>query len=383
MPRHVAIIMDGNGRWAKQKNKSRTSGHNAGALAVRKAIEFAVEHQIESLSLYAFSKENWRRPQQEVNQLMSLFSRVLKNYKGFLNDHNVRLNVIGDIAEFSPELQVDIKNLEQSTQNNTGLTLNIAANYSGRWDIAQATKKTLDLVLERLVIQLAQTALTEKKLNVELGSGNKDSSDQQGSNQEEIASNEITKVTRNNPSPIPSQHQVNSKKSFWQRVKSGFSGVVGKDTPANAVDNTLGSRANSRKTAENQRIANNQAIANSPVENEELISLKSDSGSISEINPESTFSLAQLRQAVDSLKTTFTVEEVEKLLELNLTVADQPPIDLIIRTSNEQRISNFFLWQAAYSEFVFLEEYWPDFNADIFMRAIELFNQRQRRFGGL
>lgn len=93
------------------------------------------------------------------------------------------------------------------------------------------------------------------------------------------------------------------------------------------------------------------------MENEELISLKSDSGSISEINPESTFSLAQLRQAVDSLKTTFTVEEVEKLLELNLTVADQPPIDLIIRTSNEQRISNFFLWQAAYSEFVFLEEY--------------------------
>lgn len=260
MPKHVAIIMDGNRRWAKQRGKSRVSGHNAGALAVRKSIEFAAKSNLESLSLYAFSKENWRRPPEEVNQLMKIFTRVLKTNKSFLNKNNVRLKIIGDIKEFSQQMQKDIDNLERETQNNTGLILNVAINYSGQWDITNATQ------------QVVKTTLSDLK----------------------------------------------------QTLLSKYS-------------------------------------------NQDSITLTKDN----------------LEQLFNQFEKRYTFEQVQQLLEVNLTVTDQAPIDLIIRTSNEQRLSNFFLWQAAYSEFVFLEQYWPDFNQELFAHTIELFNKRQRRFGGL
>ncbi|MFC6276984.1 polyprenyl diphosphate synthase [Psittacicella hinzii] len=255
MPKHVAIIMDGSGRWAKARNKSRKSGHNAGALAVRRTIEYAATHNIASLSLYAFSKENWKRPKEEVEHLMKLFLRVLKNNKKFLLNLNVRFTPIGDIDVFSDELKLHLQKLIDDTKQNTGLRLNIAVNYSGRWDIYNASSKVCTLALDEL-----QTYL----------------------------------------------------------------------------------QANPALTA------------------------------------------LQISQKLELLKQKYRNEEFfTSLLEQNLTVADQDPIDLIIRTSNEQRISNFFLWQAAYSEFVFLEQYWPDFGPELFAKAIDLFSQRVRRFGGV
>lgn len=256
IPRHVAIIMDGSGRWAKERKKSRKSGHNAGALAVKRTIEFAAQSGIKSLSLYAFSKENWRRPQEEIEHLMRLFLRVLKNNKRFLNQHNVRFNPIGDLNVFSSELQSNINKLVLDTAANSGLILNIAVNYSGQWDITQAASKIIGCAFAEL----------------------KDS--------------------------LISDSQVLNQDKFLAKL--------------------------SELTAKYQQ--------------EDLLT---------------------------------------SLMNQQVTVSEQDPIDLIIRTSNEQRLSNFFLWQAAYSEFVFVEEYWPDFDAILFTKAIEAFSKRQRRFGGL
>lgn len=228
MPRHVAIIMDGNGRWAKQQGKMRIFGHQNGVKAVRKAVNFAAKNQIQVLTLYAFSSENWRRPEAEVSALMTLFMKALDSEVKKLHKNNIRLKIIGDKSQFSEKLQERIKDAETLTANNSGLLLNIAANYGGYWDITQA----------------AQTLA----LKVKLGEIN------------------ITDITTE-----------------------------------------------------------------------------------------------RFQQA--------------------LVTEDQPQVDLLIRTSGEQRISNFLLWQIAYAELFFSSVLWPDFDEAAFSEAIKAYQQRERRFG--
>lgn len=225
IPDHVAIIMDGNGRWAELKGKHRALGHKHGVKALRKAIIFAHEKKIKILTIFAFSSENWKRPKQEVNMLMELFFTVLDGEVKKLNENNIQLNVIGDVSGFNERLQQKIHAAQILTQHNTGLVLNVAANYGGRWDIANATK------------QIAQ------------------------------------------------QVQV---------------------------------------------------------------------GDIS----------------IDDID--------ESLLTKTLPLSD---VDFMIRTGGDHRISNFLLWQLAYAELYFTEQLWPDFDAEAFQVAIDVFSGKERRFG--
>jgi len=228
IPRHVAIIMDGNGRWAQSRNLPRHSGHRAGVESVRIVVEECAKQGIEVLTLFAFSSENWNRPKKEVGLLFDLFMVALQRDVKRLKRNNVRLRIIGDRAAFPEKLQKRIHIAEEETANNTGLLLQIAANYGGRWDITQASK------------------------------------------------------------------------SLAERVKRG------------------------------------------------------------ELQPE---------------------EITEATLSEELSFAGLPEPDLFIRTGGEQRISNFILWQAAYSELYFSKQLWPDFGAEAFNIALEEFSQRERRFG--
>ncbi len=227
-PRHIAIIMDGNGRWAVNKKMPRIMGHRAGVKTVRKIVEYCVKEQIEVLSLFAFSSENWRRPKKEVNMLMELFMGTLQSQVDKLDKNNIKLKIIGDKSAFSEKLQNKIFQAEQQTESNTGLTLVIAANYGGHWDITQAFQK-----------------ITTKILAGEL---------------------------------------------------------------------------------ETQDIS-------------------------------------------------------EELISQNITTSELPEPDLFIRTGGEQRISNFLLWQLAYTEFYFTDSLWPDFDQSLMTKAINSFKSRQRRFG--
>lgn len=229
IPKHVAIIMDGNGRWAKQQGKMRIFGHTNGVKAVRKSVAYARQIGIQSLTLYAFSSENWNRPEQEVSALMTLFMQALDGEVKKLHKNNIRLKILGDVSKFSEKLQEKIRQAEKLTENNTALILNIAANYGGCWDIVQAAK------------QLA----------------------------------------------------------------------------ADVQDGIL---------------------------------------------------------AVDQIDA--------QLFQQKLVTADQAPVDLLIRTSGEQRISNFLLWQIAYAELFFSDVLWPDFDESEFNRAVLAYQQRERRFGG-
>ncbi len=141
LPRHVGIIMDGNGRWAERQGKPRVWGHKKGVDAVRRAVSFCRRLNIPSLTLFAFSSENWRRPEDEVSSLMELFMFVLQKEIKLLHRNQVRLRIIGDISRFSDKLQQKIADAEAMTAGNTGLTLNVAANYGGRWDIANAAQQ--------------------------------------------------------------------------------------------------------------------------------------------------------------------------------------------------------------------------------------------------
>ncbi|AOE40283.1 (2E,6E)-farnesyl-diphosphate-specific ditrans,polycis-undecaprenyl-diphosphate synthase [Pantoea agglomerans] len=228
-PRHVAIIMDGNGRWAKNQGKLRISGHKAGVKSVRRAVSFAVSNNLEALTLYAFSSENWSRPPQEVTALMELFVWALDSEVKSLHKHNVRLRVIGDTSRFSPRIQERIRRSETLTANNSGLTLNIAANYGGRWDIIEGVKKLAEQVQEGL---LRPDQITEESLTSQL------------------------------------------------------------------------------------------------------------------------------------------------------CMQELAPVDLVIRTGGEHRISNFLLWQIAYAEFYFTDVLWPDFDEHVFEGALNAFSLRERRFGG-
>ncbi|MEI8594883.1 MULTISPECIES: isoprenyl transferase [Photobacterium] len=149
LPKHVAIIMDGNGRWAKAKGKARVFGHKAGVEAVRKTVSAASRLGIQVVTLFAFSSENWRRPEDEVSLLMELFLTVLGREVKRLHKNNIRLKIIGDTSRFSQRLQDKITAAETLTAANTGMVLNVAANYGGQWDILQATQALAREVAEQ------------------------------------------------------------------------------------------------------------------------------------------------------------------------------------------------------------------------------------------
>ena len=228
LPRHVAIIMDGNGRWANARKLPRYMGHREGVKAVRRVVEACRQRGIEALTLFAFSSENWRRPKTEVGLLMDLFVRTLKKEVNRLHRNGVRTRFIGDRSAFDPKLRALMDAAEEQTADNTDLTLVIAANYGGRWDIAEAAKR------------LAARAV---------------------------------------------------------------SGEISVD-------------------------------------------------------------------AIDS-----------EMLGAELCIADLPEPDLFIRTGGEQRISNYLLWQLAYTEFYFTDLLWPEFGALALDEALQSFASRQRRFG--
>ena len=143
VPRHVAIIMDGNGRWASARHLPRVAGHSRGVDAVRATVEACVARGVQYLTLFAFSSENWRRPADEVSLLMRLFIMVLEREVAHLRANGIRLKVVGDVSAFEPRLQQLIQQSESRTAGNNRLTLNICANYGGRWDILQATRAML------------------------------------------------------------------------------------------------------------------------------------------------------------------------------------------------------------------------------------------------
>jgi undecaprenyl diphosphate synthase len=225
VPRHVAIIMDGNGRWARKRFLPRFAGHRRGVETVRDSVKYCLERGIEYLTLFAFSSENWRRPEEEVSLLMQLFVRALQQEVAKLDSNGVRLKIVGDLSRFDAALQSLILAAEQRTAGNSKLTLTLAANYGGRWDILQAVNR------------LAQ-----------------------------------------------------------------------------AHPDTCG-----------------------------------------------TWSEGDLAQY------------------LAMSYAPEP--DLFIRTGGEQRISNFLLWQLAYTELYFTDTLWPEFDSSAFADAIASYQQRERRFG--
>ncbi|MGM4980990.1 MULTISPECIES: isoprenyl transferase [Rhizobium] len=230
VPEHVAIIMDGNGRWANARGLPRTMGHRKGVEAVRETVRAAGDIGVKYLTLFAFSSENWRRPETEVSDLLGLLKAFIRRDLAELHRQNVRIRVIGDRSNLRGDILPLLIEAEETTRDNTALTLVIAFNYGSRDEIARA------------VVSLAK--------DVEAG-----------------------------------------------RLRP------------------------------------------------------------QDISPE--------------------------LLDARLDTAGIPDPDLIIRTSGEERLSNFLLWQAAYSEFMFMPEYWPDFSRDLFFAALEKYAARDRRFGGL
>jgi undecaprenyl diphosphate synthase len=143
LPRHVAIVMDGNGRWAERRRRRRTAGHQAGVRSTRRVVEACGRRGIEALTLFAFSSENWRRPHGEVQKLMELFGRALEKEARSLHENRVRLRFVGDLSRFSPDLRRDMEEAAELTAANEGLNLNVAVNYGGRWDIVQAARRAL------------------------------------------------------------------------------------------------------------------------------------------------------------------------------------------------------------------------------------------------
>lgn len=165
VPRHVCIIMDGNGRWAQQRHLPRVAGHRAGVEAVRTIVEQCVRREIRVLTLFAFSSENWKRPREEVSLLMDLFMTALSREVKKLHNNNVRLRVIGDISAFNEKLQKTIREAEELTADNDRLTLVVAANYGGRWDVTQAARALAEEVARG---ELDPKAIDEAKLQSRL-----------------------------------------------------------------------------------------------------------------------------------------------------------------------------------------------------------------------
>src|SRR3954466_11110763 len=161
IPRHIAIVMDGNGRWAERRHRPRSVGHREGQKAVRRAIEVCVRNHVEALTLFAFSSENWRRPQGEVGALMQLFLKALDREVDELHGYGVRMRFIADLSAFAPALLQRMHGAAEKTASNTKLALNIAVNYGGRWDIAQAAQQAAAAVQRG---ELAAAAIDERTL---------------------------------------------------------------------------------------------------------------------------------------------------------------------------------------------------------------------------
>ena len=227
-PKHIIIIMDGNGRWAEQNGLLRSAGHKVGVKVLRNLIEHAVKLELTTITVYAFSRENWQRPKKEIELLLDLFISSLESEVKDLHENNIKLNFIGETDKFSKKLKKSMSESESLTSNNSKLTLNVALNYSGRWDIYNALLSIID----------------------------------------DMASKKITK---------------------------------------------------------------------------------------NEIN--------------------------EELINKKLSLADYDEPDLLIRTGGERRLSNYLLWQIAYTEMYFTDILWPDFNVDQFDLALDWYAKRQRRFG--
>lgn len=228
LPRHIAIIMDGNGRWAKEQGQNRIYGHNHGVTAVRNTAEACAEVGIEYLTLYAFSSENWNRPQREVNALMDLLIQTIRSEMKTLQDNNIALSAIGNLEQLPEACHTSLQDAIQETSSNTGLTLNLALSYSGKSDITRAVQ------------------------------------------------------------------------AIAQQVKHGS------------------------------------------------------------VDPES----------ID-----------DSLIKRYLTTAKIPDPALLIRTSGETRISNFLLWELAYTELYFFRKNWPEFTKDDLFQAVIDYQNRERRFG--
>jgi len=227
-PRHLAVIMDGNGRWAERRHRPRTLGHRAGARAVQVCLDFCLKEGIRSLTLFAFSSENWKRPAEEVGALMKLFLRMLDNEVEELHRRGARIVFIGERSEFSPLIQDKMARAEALTRGNTAITANIAAGYGGRWDIVNAARE--------LAVEVAAARLRPEQIDEAM---------------------------------------------FGQR----------------------------------------------------------------------------------------------------LSLAGQDPPDLFIRTGGDLRVSNFLLWQLAYTELWFTETLWPDLDETTLRQALSDFASRERRFG--
>ena len=228
IPRHIAIVMDGNGRWARAKHRPRFLGHKKGVEAVREIVKACAALNVECLSLFAFSSENWKRPEEEISNLMGLFMMALEREAKALARNNVRLQIIGDLAHFSGKLQEKIRQVEELTAKSDGLHLIVAANYGGRWDVTKATQKLAKMV----------------------------------------------------------------------EAKEKFADSISEDD-----------------------------------------------------------------------------------ISSQLTTHDIPDPDLFIRTGGEKRISNFLIWQMAYTELYFTDVLWPDFDSGQLNIAISDYSSRQRRFG--
>ena len=166
VPRHVAIIMDGNGRWATARHLPRVAGHSRGIDAVRAAVEQAGRRGVEYLTLFAFSSENWKRPQEEVSTLMRLFVSALQKEVGMLTENGARLRVVGDLNAFDSQLQTLIRRAERETAGNSRLQLTVCASYGGRWDIVQAVRSLIGAVSDPR--ELART-LSERQVAEHLG----------------------------------------------------------------------------------------------------------------------------------------------------------------------------------------------------------------------
>lgn len=165
LPQHIAVIMDGNGRWAKQRGKPRIYGHRMAVKSVRETISTASRLGIKAITLFAFSSENWKRPEEEVSVLMDLFMTVLTREVKKLHKNNLRLQIIGDKTRFSPALQKKIASAEALTKANTGTVINVAANYGGKWDITEAVKQVAQQVSEG---QLQPQDITEATISQHL-----------------------------------------------------------------------------------------------------------------------------------------------------------------------------------------------------------------------
>jgi undecaprenyl diphosphate synthase len=173
-PRHLAVIMDGNGRWAERRNRPRSLGHRAGVRAVQVCLEFCLEEGIEALTLFAFSSENWNRPAEEVGALMKLFLRMLDNEVDELHRRGARIVFIGERREFSPLIQEKMARAEALTRDNRAITTNIAAGYGGRWDIVNAARA---LAAEAAAGRLDPAAIDEARFARELSLADQDPPD--------------------------------------------------------------------------------------------------------------------------------------------------------------------------------------------------------------